>query len=94
MFYWILGQDTGISNESAILDNKSYSIAEISASELNGAIFTNGSFLLSPENILIDNGNFIVPYLYFPFTYLFEIDISIASILIILVAVKIKRKYF
>jgi len=50
MFYWILGQDTGISNNSAILDNTSYSIAEISASELNGAIFLNETPLISPMN--------------------------------------------
>jgi len=50
MFYWVLGQDTGISNSSAIthievLDNKSLSITE-----LNGVIFLNGTGALSPRN--------------------------------------------
>jgi len=61
MFYWVLGQDTGISNSSAITHIEVLNNNGISALELNGAIFLNGSFLLSPENILIDNGNFIVP---------------------------------
>jgi len=59
MFYWVLGQDTGISNNSAITHIEVLDSNGISALELNGAIFLNGSFLLSPENILIDNGNFI-----------------------------------
>jgi len=50
MFYWILGQDTGISNSSAIPDNTSYSIAENSASELNGIEFSNQTEFLSPKN--------------------------------------------
>jgi len=55
MFYWILGQDTGISNNSAILDNTSYSIAENSASQLNGIEFLNQTGFLSPKNPTIDN---------------------------------------
>jgi len=55
MFYWILGQDTGISNNSAILDNTSYSIAEISASQLNGIEFSNQTGFLSPKNPAIYN---------------------------------------
>ena len=54
MFYWILGQDTGISNKSAILDNTSYSIAENSASQLNGVILLNHTGFLSPKNPAID----------------------------------------
>jgi len=94
MFYWFLGQDTGISNNSAVLWTKNSTTLENSASQLNGIIFLNETPLISPMNPEIDNGNFIVPYLPFPLTYLFEIDIGIASIFIILIAVKIKRKYF
>jgi len=50
MFYWVLGQDTGISNNSAILDNTSYSIAENSASQLNGVVLLNHTGFLSPKN--------------------------------------------
>jgi len=55
MFYWILGQDTGISNKSEILDNTSYSIAEFSASQLNGVVFLNNTAFISPTNPLIIN---------------------------------------
>jgi len=55
MFYWVLGQDTGISNSSAIPDNTSYSIAEISASQLNGIEFLNNTAFISPTNPLIIN---------------------------------------
>jgi len=54
MFYWVLGQDTGISNESEILDNTSYSIAEISASQLNGISLLNHTGFISPKNPAID----------------------------------------
>jgi len=61
MFYWILGQDTGVSNSSAmthieILDNN-----DLSATELNGIIFSNESGLISPSNLGIDNGKYVSP---------------------------------
>jgi len=61
MFYWILGQDTGISNSSAVLWTKNSTTLENSASQLNGIEFLNGTPIISPKNPGIDNGNFIVP---------------------------------
>jgi len=55
MFYWILGQDTGISNNSAVLYNKNSTTLENSASQLNGVIFLNGTTFISPTNPLIIN---------------------------------------
>jgi len=62
MFYWILGQDTGISNENAVLWTKNSTTLENSASQLNGIIFLNGTPIISPKNPAIDNGNFISNY--------------------------------
>ena len=61
MFYWVLGQDTGISNSSAVLWTKNSTTLENSASQLNGIEFLNGTPIISPKNPGIDNGNFIVP---------------------------------
>ena len=55
MFYWVLGQDTGISNESAVLWTKNSTTLENSASQLNGVIFLNGTAFISPTNPLIIN---------------------------------------
>jgi len=60
MFYWFLGQDTGISNNSAVLWTKNSTTLENSASQLNGIIFLNGSPLIPPKNPALHN-NFIAP---------------------------------
>jgi len=93
MFYWILGQDTGISNSSAVLWTKNSTTLENSASQLNGIEFLNKTGFISPANPAIyDLLHKGFTALYFPLTYLFEIDLGIASIFIILIAIKIKRK--
>jgi len=53
MFYWILGQDTGISNESAVLWTKNSTTIENSASQLNGVEFLNKTGFISPANPVI-----------------------------------------
>ena len=58
MSYWILGQYTGISNNTASLYSNNLTAIENSPSALNGVIFLNGTVLISPKNPDIENGNF------------------------------------